>query len=157
MKLYLVQHADAVSKDQDPARPLSEKGRTDTERMASFLARSGVKAGRVIHSGKPRALETALLLARVIGPGNVVEQAEDGLAPNDPTDRLADAIAGWPRGEDVIVVGHLPFMNRMVSRLTAGSDDSCVVSFEPGCVVCLDETDNGWSVAWMAPPSLLGG
>jgi len=157
MKLYLVQHADAVAKQLDPARPLSEKGRTDTERMASFLARSGVRAGRVIHSGKQRALETALLLARVIGPGNVVEQAEDGLAPNDPTDRLADAITGWPRGEDVIVVGHLPFMNRMVSRLTAGSDESSVVAFEPGCVVCLNETENGWSVAWMVPPSLLGG
>lgn len=157
MKIYLVQHADAVAKQQDPARPLSEKGRTDTERMASFLARSGVKGGRVIHSGKLRALETALLLAQVIGPGNVVEEAEDGLAPNDPTDRLTDAITGWPPDEDVIVVGHLPFMNRMVSVLTAGSDEAGVVAFEPGTIVCLDETEDGWSVEWMVRPSLLGG
>ena len=157
MKIYLVQHADAVAKDADPARPLSDKGRLDCQRMASFLARSGVKAARVLHSGKQRALETALLLASVIGPGNMVEEADGGLAPNDPTDRLMEAIQTWPRDEDVIVVGHLPFMNRMVSMLATGSEEAGAVDFEPGSVVCLQENDDDWSVAWMVRPSLLGG
>jgi phosphohistidine phosphatase len=63
-----------MPKDEDPKRPLSDSGREDVKRVASFLARSGVSAGRVLHSGKLRALETALLLADVLGPGKVVEE-----------------------------------------------------------------------------------
>lgn len=150
MKLYLVQHADAVAKQQDPARPLSEKGRADTQRMASFLAQSGVRMERVFHSGKARAVETAAILYP-----EVDAEAMEGIAPNDATDKLMQAVQKWD--EDVIVVGHLPFMNRMVSRLVAGTEETGVVAFEPGCVVCLGQTENGWSIEWMTPPSLLGG
>ena len=37
MSVYLVQHGDSVSKDVDLARPLSEKGRRDVEKVADFL------------------------------------------------------------------------------------------------------------------------
>ena len=121
MHIYLVQHGAAVPKDENPEKPLSDSGRDDIKKMASFLARSHVSAARVIHSGKLRALETALLLAEVLGPGNVVEEIESGLAPNDSTDALFAAIDGWT--EDTIIVGHLPFMSKMVSRLVTGNED----------------------------------
>ena len=57
MHVFLVHHGPAKPKDEDPKRPLSDSGREDVKRMASFLARSGVVAGRVLHSGKLRALE----------------------------------------------------------------------------------------------------
>ena len=103
MHIYLVQHGAVVPKDENPEKPLSDSGRDDIKKMASFLVRSHVSAARVIHSGKLRALETALLLAEVLGPGNVVEEIESGLAPNDSTDALFAAIDGWT--EDTIVVG----------------------------------------------------
>ncbi len=156
MKLYLVQHGEALPELKDPARPLSAKGKADVERMASFLARSGVRAVRVIHSSKRRARDTAVILAGVLGPG-VVEEAAFGLAPNDSTDALSDDSAGW--NEDVMVVGHLPFMGRMVARLTCGDEAASVVQFEPGTVACLERGENGstWTLAWMVRPSLLGG
>ena len=40
MHLYLVQHGLAQPKDENPERPLSDRGRTDVGRMASFLART---------------------------------------------------------------------------------------------------------------------
>jgi len=164
MKLYLVQHGEAVAKDVDPERPLSAKGRTDCERMASLLARSGVAAGRVVHSGRRRAAETALLLSRVIGPGNAAEEAESGLGPKDATDALMRAISDWSAGEDVIVVGHLPFMGHMVSHLTTGDPGADVVAFTPGTVVCLAPKDEDmavagpgdWRMSWMVRPELLG-
>lgn len=157
MRIYLVQHGAAVPKDEDPARPLSASGREDVKRIASFLGRSRVSAARVIHSGKRRALETALLLADVIGPGSVVEEAAAGLDPDDSTDRLADAIEGWT--EDTLVVGHMPFMGRMVARLVAGSEEMPVVHYTPGTVVCLERGGNGegWAIAWVVRPELLGG
>lgn len=156
MRIYLVQHGAAVPKDEDPARPLSAGGREDVKRVASFLGRSRLTVARVIHSGKRRALETALLLTEVIGPGSVVEEAAAGLDPDDSTDRLADAIDDWT--EDTLVVGHLPFMGRMVARLIAGAEDAPVVHYTPGTVVCLERGGNGggWMIAWVLTPELLG-
>ncbi len=156
MHIYLVQHGAAVPKDEDPDRPLSDSGNEDIKRMASFLARSRVAAARVIHSGKLRALETALLLAEVLGPGPVVEEAASGLGPNDSTDAFFEAIDGWT--EDTIVVGHLPFMATLVSRLVTGNEDDTVVHFKPGSVACLERGENGsgWTVQWFLRPELLG-
>ncbi len=156
MKLYLVQHGAAVPKDENPEKPLSPAGREDVQKIGSFLARSRVAATRVIHSGKLRALETALLLAEVIGPGNVVEEADSGLAPNDSTDEFFTTIDGWT--EDTILVGHLPYMSKLTSRLTTGDEDETVLHFKPGSVACLERGENGggWTVSWFIRPELLG-
>ncbi len=165
MKLYLVQHAEAVPAEDNPDRPLSDNGRTDVQRVASFLARS-VRVGRIVHSPKMRARDTAVLLAQALAPGGVVEEAASGLAPNDSVEVVADLIAGW--SEDSMVVGHLPFMDRLASRLVAGSEEANVAAFQPGTVVCLeradadedaddDEDGGGWVLAWMVRPELLGG
>jgi phosphohistidine phosphatase len=37
MKLYLVQHGKAKSKEEDPDRPLSMDGLEETKKVASFL------------------------------------------------------------------------------------------------------------------------
>ena len=156
MRIYLVQHGDAVPKEQNPNRPLSDKGRQDVGRMASFLARGGVRVARVVHSGKVRSRDTAVLLSRTLGPNGVVEEAEAGLDANDTTERLAQAIAGWT--DDVITVGHMPHMGRMVSFLTTGNAAADVAAFAPGTVVCLEKAaeGEGWAVAWMVRPELLG-
>ena len=156
MKLYLVRHGAVAPMEKNPGQPLTEKGRQDIQRLAVFMVRSGVNVARVIHSGKKRAEETAVLLADVVGPGKVVEEAESGLGPNDSTDLLATAAAALI--EDTMVVGHQPFMGRMVARLLAGAEDAIGVAFEPGTVVCLERSDNGggWHLNWMAGPRLLG-
>ena len=162
MRLYLVQHGEAVPKAEHPDRPLSEKGRQDMERMASFLARSCPPVARIFHSGKVRAQETARILAATLGQALIVEEAVSGVAPNDSTDLLADTIAQWRDDDavgDVMVVGHLPFVGRMASRLAAGDEEADVLAFEPGTVACLEEkaNDGGWALAWSVRPALLGG
>jgi len=157
MHLYLVQHGLAVPKDEDPERPLSDQGRTDVGRMAAFLARTRPAIGRVVHSGKLRAMQTALVFAETIGPGRLVEEAREGLAPKDPAEIVAQAVNGWT--DDTMIVGHLPHLSRLTSRLVAGNADETVVHFQPGTVVCLERGENGggWTVAWAVRPELLGG
>lgn len=157
MHVYLVQHGGAVPKDENPERPLSDQGREDVKRVASFLARSRIAARRVIHSGKMRALETALLLADVLGDSNLVEENADQLAPDAPVEPLVATINGWT--EDTIVVGHLPFMSKLTSKLVTGNEDETVVHFTPGAVACLERGENGdgWTVQWFVRPELLGG
>ena len=59
MRLYLVQHGDAVPKDVDPDRPLSDQGRADIKRLTVWLSHQNVQVAQILHSGKNRAKETA--------------------------------------------------------------------------------------------------
>jgi phosphohistidine phosphatase len=155
MKLYLVQHGDALSKDTDPERPLSEIGRRDVERLAAFLKRAGIRASSVWHSGKRRAEQTATLLDAAVGTGRG-GQPVSGIGPNDDVTSFAaalDVAAG-----EVVVVGHLPFVGRLVGLLVCGDPEREVVVYRPGSVVCL-QSDDGieWSIAWKLRPELVVG
>ena len=157
-----------MTKEENPERPLSDKGKQDVQRLASFLARSSRGIARYLHSGKPRAWQTADLLAQVLTPGIVTEEAL-GLNPNDLTDPVFEAIAQWTQGAegndnaDVMLVGHLPHMGKLASRLVTGAEDQAVIAFTPGSVACLERTEGnnsiggGWAVAWVVRPQLLGG
>jgi phosphohistidine phosphatase len=156
MRLYLIQHGEAVPKEVHPDRPLTDSGRDDVRLVGALLAGAGVRVSRIINSGKVRARQTAEILASAVAPGLTVENVTSGLAPNDSTDWLAGAIGQWTG--DAMAVGHLPFMGRMVSRLVAGSEEAGIVDFRPATVVCVerDEAGAGWTIAWMVRPELLG-
>ena len=138
MRLYLVQHGEAVPEEVEPTRPLGERGRADVRQMATFLAQGGVRADRVRHAGKRRAEQTAAVLAAALAPGDA-PVARAGLDPGDPTDGVTREAAAWEG--DVMLVGHLPFMARLASRLVAGRENAGVVALEPGSVLCLERTD----------------
>jgi phosphohistidine phosphatase len=162
MHLYLVQHGTAVPKDEDPARPLSDSGRLSIQKAASFLARSQLDISGIVHSGKLRAAQTALLLAETLGPGRVVEECLYPIGPNDSIDLLYDAIESGPTEQiasDKMVVGHLPFLSKLLSRLVCGDELETVVHFRPGTIVALERGGNGdgWSIDWVLKPELLGG
>ena len=148
MRIYLVQHGQAKTDEEDPERPLTDHGVDDVTRVAAHAVdRLGVRAPRVVHSGKTRARQTAEVWGALLGAG--VEQA-DGLAPNDdPTtwvERLATAT------DDVVLVGHLPHLARLAGRLLTGDSDHLVVRFRPGGLVALERADSGWLVSLVLPP-----
>ena len=153
MRLYLVQHGDAVSEQSDPERPLSVAGRRDVEAVARLLASNDIRAERVAHSGKLRAQQTAGLLAAALVPG-VIPETTTGLNPNDPVEPVARSIAQWT--SDVMLVGHLPFLGKLVAHLVAGDERKPVVAFVPGTVVCLESGEAGhWAIMWMVRPELV--
>jgi phosphohistidine phosphatase len=155
MRIYLVQHGEAVPAEVDPERPLRAAGEADVRRMAAVLRGSGVSVARVLHSGKRRAERTAEVLAAALEP-KVRPEARAGLNPNDATASVAQEAAGWE--QDTMLVGHLPFMARLTSRLIAGREDAGVVAFRPGSVLCLERTEQrAWTIAWMLRPELFAG
>lgn len=153
MRLYLVQHGAAQAKERDVERPLSEHGRADVERLAAVLALREVRADRVLHSGKARAEQTAVLLAEALTDDGRCE-AEPGLLPNDPVEAVATETERW--NDDVVLVGHLPFMTRLAALLVVGRENADIVAFRPGTMLCLERAEDSWSIAWMLRPELLG-
>ncbi|GAB4280094.1 MAG: phosphohistidine phosphatase SixA [Deferrisomatales bacterium] len=153
MRLYAVQHGEAVDKAVDPERPLSGRGRRDVERLAAFLARQDLRRVQVVHSGKTRAAQTAELLAWAVR-AEPAAPGHPGLGPEDPVEPWVEALAS--REDDLLLVGHLPFLDRLVSALTAGSPEAGVARFVPGTAACLERVEPGaWRLVWLVPPEVL--
>ena len=153
MKLFLVQHAKAASKEIDPERPLSEEGCRDIQKIAAFIKPLNLAIDSLWHSGKTRARQTAEILAGVITIGKEMA-AHDGLAPNDDVQAIKESVISV--GLDIIIVGHLPFMAKLASLLLAGSESAGSVAFRQGGIVCLSCEDvNQWQIEWIITPELL--
>ncbi|MCP4400724.1 MAG: phosphohistidine phosphatase SixA [bacterium] len=153
MKLYLMQHGSAMSKEENSARPLSAQGIKDVEKVAMFLSRVGSASqlSEIRHSGKRRAQETAEIVARSLGQQERVI-AVDGLNPNDDIPPVAAMLQ--QEDADLFLVGHLPFLNRLASQLLSGNPERELLQFQPGGVLCL-LGQGDWKLCWMLIPTLL--
>jgi len=151
MKLYLCQHAEAKWEEVDPNRPLTEKGYDDAWRVAAHAAgHAHVRVRRILHSSKLRARQTAEVWAEYLSPVETA-QAED-LDPQADPRVWADRLMREP--EDTMLVGHLPHLARLASRLLCGDEGRGVVTFYNGGIVCLERSEGGtWSLQWAVTPA----
>jgi phosphohistidine phosphatase len=153
MRLYLIQHGEAVAKEVDPDRPLSPQGKRDVEVIAKSLKSNGVSVSKILHSGKTRARQTAEILVQIILNNGHIE-AIDGIAPNDSVESFANTIPALET--NTMIVGHLPFMAKLVSQLTTGTENTPLVTYLPGSIVCLEQNENhNWQIQWMIRPDCL--
>jgi phosphohistidine phosphatase len=136
MDLYLVQHGESAPEREDPARPLTERGRQEVERVARTVARLrlALDLAAIHHSGKLRAQQTAEILAEHLQPARGAVQA-DGLAPMDDPAIARQAVE--QASGSMMVVGHLPHLSRLASLLLVGDPAREVVAFRMGGIVCL--------------------
>jgi phosphohistidine phosphatase len=149
MEIYLVQHAQAESKERHPERPLTPTGRSEAICVADRLAELDLGVGAIWHSGKLRAKQTVEIFAVRLYPMEGVVEHE-GLAPNDDPALAANALAGTEA--TVMLVGHLPHLSRLTSLLVTGDPTREIVAFRNAGVVCLGKEGQGWPVRWMITP-----
>ncbi|NIM49723.1 MAG: phosphohistidine phosphatase SixA [Gemmatimonadales bacterium] len=160
MQLLLVQHGVAVNEEVDPRRPLSDAGRHEVERVARCLAAAAESALRwpiaeIRHSGKPRAEQTALILAKALPRAPRVDQS-DQLAPNEDLEPLLKELAR--RAEEnttLVIVGHLPHLARLAGKLIVGREDRRPINFVNAGIAALSYGgSDGWAVDWMLTPAI---
>ena len=153
MRLYLVQHGDAVAAEVNPQRPLSSTGERDVEALGGILREAGVSVERVLHSGKGRARQTAEALARLLST-HTPPATRSGLAPRDRVSAIVAGIAEW--AGDSLLVGHQPFLGRLGSALLTGREKGMHLGFVPGAAVCVTRDEHGhWTLSWMLTPGLM--
>lgn len=152
MALFLVQHGKSLAKEIDPAQALTKEGVAETERIAGVAKNYGVKVSQIRHSGKTRARQTAEIFSTALKPSGGVRETE-GLKPLDD---VAAVAASLEPSEDVMLVGHLPFMERMAAYLVTGSDQKPVFKFQNSGIVCLDKNPatGTWVIVWTLMPKI---
>ena len=153
MRLYLVQHGEAKSEKEDPERSLTDRGTAEIRAVAEAAKRAGLKPAQIYHSGKTRAQQTAHILADALGCP--VEGAA-GLKPNDDVQPWIERIT--TDNTDLMLVGHLPFLQKVTMRLVSGGEEIPVVSFRYGAIICLGPTPGRfWVIHWILHPDLIPG
>ena len=149
MLLYLVQHGKCLAKDEDPQRPLSSTGIEETRKIAVMASDGGVSVAAIRHSGKLRAKQTAEVMAAALSVNDVAKM--EGLNPLDDVRNIAREIA---KHERHMLVGHLPFMDRLISFLITKNQEHGFVSFQNSGIVCLELDSKMWRIRWTLFPDL---
>ncbi|MBU1418687.1 MAG: phosphohistidine phosphatase SixA [Proteobacteria bacterium] len=152
MALYLVQHGLSLPKEQDPEQGLSETGIAEVQRIATVARDYQIRVSTIHHSGKKRACQTAEIFAESLAPENGIREV-NGLKPLDNVTTLAPYLNSE---NDLMLIGHLPFMERLVSLLTSGNSERKVFKFQNGGIVCLDQDpgNSNWYIKWTLMPRI---
>lgn len=157
VRLHLLRHADAGDPARwagpDEARPLSDKGRRQAERLARLLAAAGFETDALISSPKVRAIQTAEPVGHALG---VEVRVDDRLAGglDGPTVAAVLADAGDPRRP--VLVGHDPDFSWLLSALVGAE-----ISMKKGALARVDApaalADGSGTLRWLITPDLLPG
>jgi phosphohistidine phosphatase len=154
MFLYLVQHAQAKTKQEDPERSLNREGLDAAGKMASYAGRHlNISVDTIVHSGKKRAQQTAEILAAEIKPaGGVLARAD--LDPDSDPAAWVDILTH--QDDDIMIVGHLPHLSKLTTMLLCGFEGKDKIHFRNCGIVCLEKDESAfWSLNWMMVPSVI--
>jgi len=150
MNFYLARHGEAVADLIDPSRPLTRAGRDDVQRVARLAVEKAVQVSVIYHSGILRARQTAEIFAEHLLP-NGGTPVLSGLRPEDDPSVVASelAVADSP----LMLVGHLPHMNRLACLLLdRGDAESEVINFAPAMMACCVRENAIWKLSWTLEP-----
>lgn len=156
IQLYLLRHAHAGDSTKwngpDAVRPLTEKGRLQSERLGIFLARAGFRPDAILSSPWIRALDTARLVAAPLGVPVVVVDTLGGPLDIEAVERILSA-AGDPRRP--VLVGHDPDFSSLAAELVGVSE----LLLRKAALVRIDLKrplgPGRGVIRWMLPPDLL--
>jgi phosphohistidine phosphatase len=155
VRLHLLRHAHAGDPDawegDDALRPLTQKGRRQSERLGRFLAERGIRPDVIVSSPKVRALQTAEIVAAGLGMTvRLDERLADGFGKRELWASLDELGAREP-----MLVGHDPDLSELLRYLV----DAAGVSLRKSALATVDLPtrlgDGDADLRWLVPPDLL--
>lgn len=157
IQLHLLRHAHAGDpmkwKGPDEVRPLTEKGRQQSERLGIFLARCGFRPDAILTSPLTRAVETAQLVGAALDvPVKVARELGNELNFEIIEELLREA--GNPHRP--ILVGHDPDFSLLAAELVGASELPVRKATLVRIDVSLPLQPGAGILRWFLPPDLLG-
>ncbi|MEJ2158461.1 MAG: phosphohistidine phosphatase SixA [Desulfobacteraceae bacterium] len=152
MAIYLVQHGQCLSKQEDPEKGLSSQGAADARRIAQVAAGYGIGVNLILHSGKKRARQTAEILKETLRPERGVASV-DGINPLDEPTTIASTLEV---SSNTMIVGHLPHLERLTAYLVTGQTQKPIFKLQNGGILCLDHYGDAGQVVikWALMPNV---
>jgi len=157
MEIYLMQHGESYSKDNDPERSLTPQGEEQINLSAKALKKMDVRCDLIISSPKKRARQTAEIIAMVLGYPQDEIKVTETLDPTVPAKDVLSYLTSYSLKNRVFLAGHLPSLGEIASALV--SDKSQIsVHFEMGGIVRIDVEElhaHSGDMRWLLTPDQL--
>lgn len=161
MELIIVRHGEAELAFNDDNRHLTENGKEEVESVGRFLSSIGAQPEYIFHSNKARSIESAMRISKTYG-NNVKLELEKGIGPEGDIFNIIDILT--LAKYCAVIVGHIPFIERLTSYLLFQDPQRNLFDFDTGSVVCLknirevdfERVANGWRIEWFLKPIEIG-
>jgi phosphohistidine phosphatase len=125
MNLFLLRHGKAQPRSPkwrpDSKRPLTREGESSMFAVARGIKALEVSFDVILTSPYVRALRTAEILAEVYESEKLFETAR--LTPEAGAKDILDEVnENFSAAGEIVLVGHEPFLSRLISTLLTGAD-----------------------------------
>jgi phosphohistidine phosphatase len=160
MNLYILRHGIAVDRDtpgvdNDADRPLMAKGRRRIRQIAGAMREMELSFDLIFSSPFPRALQTAEIVAAVFKRQKKLACTNE-LMPGGSAKLLVEKLNKIkPPPENILLVGHEPYLSRFIGLLAAGNADM-EIDFKKGglCKLEVGSLRHGRcaTLAWLLTP-----
>lgn len=142
-----MRHADAISDEVDPVRPLSARGRAQVARVCELLRPvADFAPEEVWHSPLARARETATLLVAGLQL-DVPLLLKPGIEPDDDPLKVVAILQAEKKA--VAVVGHEPLLGVLASIMVHGPRPGVYYPFPKAAVLALTPDGDVWRSQWL--------
>ena len=160
MNLYILRHGIAVEPgtpgyENDADRPLTPEGERKLLQIAEAMEELDLAFDLILSSPYRRARETAEIVAEALKLRKKLEFS-DSLTPGGSTKKLVEYLSRLqPQPDQVLLVGHEPYLSGLVSLLVAGNPGFSVVFKKGGlCKLTAESLIQGRCAAleWLLTP-----
>ncbi|MGD0812432.1 MAG: phosphohistidine phosphatase SixA [Verrucomicrobiota bacterium] len=126
MNLFLLRHAKACARgpkwQPDDTRPLTRDGEKKMFNVARGIQSLDVSIDLIVTSPYLRAFRTAEILGEVFESKKLFE-TRNLIAEAEPKEVIDEINENFSELADIVLVGHEPFMTRLISVLLSGRED----------------------------------
>lgn len=164
MNIFILRHGIAVDRgtpgfDSDSERPLTPKGERKLLQVADAMEAMNLNFDIILTSPFIRARDTARIIADSLGAKKRLQETDDLTPGGSPKNLIEHIQAIKPAPENILLVGHEPYLSQLVSFLIAGDIHALVLLKKGG--LCKLNTD-GLRYArcamleWLLTPKQMG-
>jgi phosphohistidine phosphatase len=160
MNIFILRHGIAVERDDwesknDAERPLTAEGKKQLRKTCRALEKMKLDFNLILSSPFARARQTAEIIAKNLKQKKRL-RFSDELQPSGNVKNLFCQLDDLrPAPENVLLVGHEPYLSRTISLLVSG-DENVAVDFKKGGLCKLEvgklRTGKCATLAWLLTP-----
>lgn len=163
MDLYILRHAiagvrSASAEGGDSERPLTVEGVEKMHRGARGMRAMELSFDLILSSPYLRAKQTAQVVAKQFGLEKKLEFSPALAADGNPKDLIDELKRSHGKRKSVLLVGHEPYLGRLISLLISGSTSLPITLKKGGlCKLAVDGLRYGRcaQLEWLLTPKQL--
>jgi phosphohistidine phosphatase len=126
MNLYFLRHGIAVDPSEpgfgkDAERPLTPKGKRRLRQIAEAMGALNISFDLILSSPYVRAKQTAEVVAKTLKRWKKLKFSDELTPGGNPKALIQQLNELRPTPENILLVGHEPYLSKLIALLTAGT------------------------------------